>query len=221
MHLELLVEDLSGKKMLESLLPRLVGPEDSFRIHSYKGIGHIPRNMRDTEDANKRILLDNLPKLLKGYGRTFSQFGPGYRAAVILVCDLDDRALESFLRELQEILDRCVPAPEARFTLAIEEGEAWLLGDLNAVKIAYPSAREDVLNSYVNDSICNTWETLANAVYQGGERALKAKGWQAVGVEKSRWAENISPRLDIEANQSPSFQYFRSTVMSLLQREAE
>ncbi|WP_319521415.1 hypothetical protein [uncultured Desulfosarcina sp.] len=66
MHFEILVEDQSGKKALEILVPKILGPENTFKIYWYKGIGHIPRNMKDTKNASKRILLDNLPKLLKG-----------------------------------------------------------------------------------------------------------------------------------------------------------
>ena len=65
MHLEILVEDLSGMKALEILFPKLKNAEDTFRIHSYKGIGRIPKNMNDTESASKRILLDNLHVILR------------------------------------------------------------------------------------------------------------------------------------------------------------
>lgn len=216
MHLEILVEDLSGKRALDLLIPGLINTDDTFRVHSYKGIGHIPKNMRDAEDASRRILLENLPKLLKGYGRTFAGYSSATPAAVVLVCDLDDKPRKEFLRDLEGILNACHPAPTTRFCLAIEEGEAWFLGDLPAVKSAYPSAKDEVLAAYVNDSICGTWETLADAVYPGGENVLSAKGGQAVGAEKSRWAENITPRMDIEENNSPSFVFFRDTVRDLV-----
>jgi hypothetical protein len=215
-HLEILVEDLSGQKALDVLIPHLVNADDTFQIHPYKGIGHIPKSMRDTRNASKRILLDNLPKLLKGYGRTFAGYPSATPAAVVLVCDLDDKSRQEFLEELKGILNACHPAPTTRFCIAIEEGEAWFLGDLPAVKATYPNAKDEVLGEYVNDSICGTWETLANAVYPGGERALSARGWQAVGAEKSRWAENITPRMDIENNNSPSFAFFRDTVRALV-----
>ena len=70
MHFEILVEDISGKNALDILIPKVVGQGDTFRVHPYKGIGHIPKNMKDARDPSKRILLTNLPKLLKGYGRT-------------------------------------------------------------------------------------------------------------------------------------------------------
>lgn len=216
MHLEILIEDLSGKRMLEELLPKLINDDDTFKIHPYKGVGHIPKNMTDTKNAGKRMLLENLPKLLKGYGRTFSKYPGNLPAAVVVVCDLDDKPLREFLAELNAILQLCHPAPEARFTIAIEEGEAWLLGDIPAVMSAFPHAKEEVLNSYVNDSICGTWELLADAVYPGGRNALSGEGWQAVGAEKYRWADVIAPLLDVEANKSPSFTFFRDTLHALV-----
>jgi hypothetical protein len=215
MHLEILVEDLSGKKALDILVPRILGGQDTFRVHAYKGVGRIPKNMKDAADPSKRILLTNLPKLLKGYGRTFQAYSSGYRAAVILVCDLDEKNLMGFLGELNAILNACHPKPEAHFCIAIEEGEAWFMGDIRAVKLAYPAADDDVLSSYVNDSICGTWEKLADAVYPGGARVLSRKGWQTVGAEKTRWAEDISPRMDVENNASPSFCFFRDEIRSL------
>jgi hypothetical protein len=211
-HFEILVEDQSGKRALEVIVPKILGDEHTFRVHSYKGIGRIPGNMKDARDPSKRILLANLPKLLKGYGNTFAGYDP---EAVVLVCDLDDREFDSFLRELKNILDGCHPKPEARFCLAIEEGEAWLLGDIPAVKSAYANADDKVLENYQNDSICGTWETLADAVYAGGSKKLSAKGWQAVGAEKFRWAETIAPHMNIEVNKSPSFCFFRAEMRDL------
>lgn len=216
MHFEILIEDQSGKKALDILVPKIIGASHTFIVHSYKGLGRVPKNMRDAQDASKRILLENLPKLLRGYGNTFAGY-QNYPAAVILVCDLDDKCHKKFRTELHSILNACKPKPETRFCFAIEEGEAWFLGDLDAIKTAYPKAKEAVLNSYVNDSICGTWEKLADAVYPGGASALSPKGYQAVGAEKSKWAEEISPHMIFENNQSPSFQYFREKVQALTQ----
>ena len=215
MHFEILVEDKSGKTALDALVPRILGETHTYRVHPYKGIGRLPKNMKDSKDARRRILLDNLPKLLKGYGRTFTGYQSDYQAAVIVVCDLDDRALKTFEGELNQILQKCNPQPETRFCFAIEEGEAWLLGDLGAVLTAYPRAKRNVLDSYVNDSICGTWEKLADAVFPGGSQALSALGWQAIGAEKTKWAENIAPLIDLDRNASPSFAYFLKELRQL------
>ena len=216
MHFEVLVEDLSGKTMLETLIPKIVGEDHTFRVIAYKGIGHVPKNMKTTSDARNRALLNQLPRLLQGYGKTYPK--GRYSAAVILVCDLDDKCLKAFREELYTILQNCRSKPITRFCIAIEEGEAWFLGDIAAVKAAFPKANGAVLSKYEPDSICGTWECLADAVYDGGVAALQSKGGQAVGKEKSIWAETISPYMDVDQNRSPSFVHFREKLRELIQR---
>jgi hypothetical protein len=133
-----------------------------------------------------------------------------------VVCDLDDKCLKTFRRELFAVLDGCNPQPETQFCIAIEEGEAWFLGDIPAILQAYPRAREQVLRNYKNDAICGIWETLADAVASGGASGLAQQGWRAVGTAKSEWAEKIAPHMDVAANRSPSFRYFISKVRALL-----
>jgi len=215
LHFEILVEDQSGKKALEILFPKIAGNSHTFSIHAYKGIGRIPKNLKDTDDPNKRILLDNLPKLLRGYGVTFANYPPNYPAAVILVCDLDQKCLKDFRKELFEILEKINPHPETRFCIAIEEGEAWFLGDIPAIKMAYPKAKDVILHQYINDDICGTWETLADAVYIGGAQKLSSLGYPGIGKEKGLWAENIPPHMNVEHNGSPSFCYFRRKIREL------
>ncbi len=214
MHFEILIEDQSGKRALDILVPKIIDSEDTFRVISYRGIGRIPRNLANSVDPNKRILLSQLPKLLRGYGKTFAGYGVEYKAAVIVVCDLDNRCLQIFRNELLALLCACDPRPATRFCFAIEECEAWFLGDLPAVQMAYPKAKNHVLESYENDSICGTWERLADAVFAGGARALEKSGWQTIGAEKSVWSETITPHMDIENNKSPSFCYFRDKMRS-------
>ena len=212
MHFEVLVEDPSGKKALNILLSKIIDDQHTFKVIGYRGIGRIPRNLTSSTDASKRLLLDQLPKLLRGYGKTFVGYPASHPAVVFVVCDLDDKCLKTFRRELFALLNACNPKPVTQFCMAIEEGEAWLLGDVPAIRAAYPKAKNDVLNYYKNDSICGTWEFLADAVYIGGSNKLKNKGWQAVGKEKSAWAEKIAPRMDVDNNASPSFQYFRKKL---------
>ncbi len=216
MHFEILVEDQSGKRTLDILVPKIIGNEHTFRVHAYQGIGHTPRNLTNSTDVRNRRLLDQLPRLLRGYGNTFANYPANYRAAVILICDLDDRCLKAFREELFTVLNACNPKPETRFCIAIEEGEAWLLGDISAIKVAYPNARDNVLNRYENDSVCGTWELLADAVSQGGSSALRRRGGQAVGIEKSAWAERVAPHMNVEVNKSPSFCYFRTKIRELV-----
>ena len=212
MHFEILVEDVSGKKFLDNIVPKIIG-DNSFNVISYKGVGRIPPNMNKSVDASKRILLDNLPRLLSGYGKSWQW---GYEAVVIVVCDLDNKCLKSFRDDLTELLNNCNPAPTTCFCIAIEEGEAWLLGDITAIKQAYPNAKDAILKSYINDSICRTWEKLADAIYQGGSKKLSEQGWVTIGKEKSNWAENITPYMVIDNNTSPSFNCFVQQLKSFI-----
>ncbi|MEG5017865.1 MULTISPECIES: hypothetical protein [unclassified Microcoleus] len=216
MHFEILVEDISGKTALEILIPKIISTEQhTFEIHPYKGIGHIPKGLKSASETKKRILLDQLPRLVQGYGKTFSKYPPDCPAVLIVICDLDDRCLSTFRKELLDIVDKCNPQPKTQFCIAIEEGEAWYLGDLAAVKAAYRRAKEAVLNSYTNDSICGTWEKLADAVFSGGSKELSKLPWHEVGEEKSKWAEKIAPLMDVDNNLSPSFCYFRDKLRDL------
>ncbi|MFN4154508.1 MAG: hypothetical protein ACK4HF_07625 [Paracoccaceae bacterium] len=214
MHFEILVEDVSGKVALEHLLPNVLNGRATFSIHPYKGIGHIPKGLKTTLDASTRVLLNQLPRLLAGYGRAFSKYPADYKAAVIVVCDLDSRDLGGFLGELQAVLDSCNPKPEGLFCIAIEEGESWLLGHKEAVLTAYPASNKTLLEAYQYDSICGTWEVLADIVYPGGSAALQSKGKQEVGRVKSIWANEIAPLIDVSENLSPSFCHFVKSIRS-------
>jgi len=199
MHIEVLVEDQSGMKLLEALLPKLLGEQGqphTWRLHAYKGIGRIPQNLGTVADPAKRILLDRLPRLLQGYGRT-----PGIDAVVVVV-DSDKQNCVDFLAKLKAL---AAPAPQTLFRLAIEEVEAWYLGDRQAVLSAYPRAKTAVLDSYVQDSACGTWEKLADALYPGGSAAFRKAGGRSPGQVKYEWAEKIGPLLAPERNLSPSF----------------
>lgn len=212
MHIEILVEDSSGQTLLEKLVPKILGEQGTphtWRIHFYKGIGRIPKNLNAGGDPAKRILLDQLPKLLRGYGRT-----PGIDA-VVVVLDSDRRDCVDFLAELKALAAGCNPAPNTLFRIAVEEMEAWYFGDRQALLTAYPRAKADVLNHYQQDSVCETWERLADAIYPGGSAAIKKAGWPLPGQVKHEWAEKIGPLLEPDQNISPSFGKLRDGLRRL------
>ena len=216
MHLEVLVEDKSGSIALDYILKKILGangPVHSWRIHPYKGIGRLPKNLRGVANPSNRLLLDNLPSVLRGYGKSLTE-----SSAVIVVVDADDKDCIAFKQELLGVLNACNPRPQTLFRIAIEEGEAWLLGDRAAVKSAYPNTKDAVLNSYVQDRICGTWEVLADAVHTGTSKLLKRLGYPAAGVAKCEWAGKIAPLMDIDSNGSKSFQVFRDGIRKLAEQ---
>ena len=217
MHIEILVEDSSGERLLQVLLPQLLGPQGephTWRLHAYKGIGRIPQGLVTKADPAKRILLEQLPKLLRGYGKT-----PGIDA-VVIVLDTDKRDCSAFLAELKAVAIACNPVPNTLFRLAIEEMEAWYFGDQDALLAAYPRAKREVLGKYVQDSACGTWEMLADAVHSGGSAALKKAGWPLPGQMKHEWAAKIGPLMDVERNISPSFGKLKDGLRRLIAEAA-
>lgn len=216
MHFDIFSEDISGLVALESIVPRiLVKSLYTAEFKSYKGIGHLPKDLYKKKDPSVHTFLHNLPSLLKGLGRSYAGYGSSCAVCAIFVCDLDERCLKTFRQTLLEVLEVCDPKPTAAFCIAVEEMEAWLLGDIDAVKKAFPKAKLQILRKYKNDSICGTWELLADAIESGGATQLKRAGYPDIGIAKCSWAEKIAPLIDVENNASPSFAYFRDTLRKL------
>jgi hypothetical protein len=98
------------------------------------------------------------------------------------------------------LLGLCSPAPVVLFRIAIEETEAFYLGDQRAIKVAFPHARLHKMKDYVQDSVVGTWELFRDVI--GDERE-----------DKVAWAEQIAPHLTTDwkgpkANRSVSFRQF-------------
>lgn len=229
MEFTFLVEDISGKVMLKHLIPKILDQAiHHWTIRSFKGVGHIPDRTSMTEaleaaeqtsgvilpqTIKTKKLLDDLRGILNAYGKTYE----GQSYAVVVVCDLDYRDKTTFLQKLHEIIESCVKKPNTKFCIAIEEGEAWFFGDQNAIITAYPNAQTNILTSYITDSICGTWEKLADSIFPGGSIALSAKTPEEIGRQKSIWAERISPHMNVDNNNSPSFCHFKNEVVALTQ----
>jgi hypothetical protein len=213
MHIEFLVEDSSGATLLNLLVPKIIGPFGdlhTWNIHAYKGIGRIPKELKAATEARKRMLLDNLPRILSGYAKT-----PGIDAVVVVV-DSDRKSCQDFLHELRTVANEsgCLAI---MFRIAIEEIEAWYLGDQAALKMAYAKAKLGALAKYNQDSVCGTWEFLADLVYPGGIQAVSKQGWPLPGTLKHEWAERIGAHMNVEQNNSPSFNKFVSGLRKLTQ----
>ena len=194
--------------------PKIVGEYGSphtWRTHPYKGIGRLPANLKGKSDPAKRILLDQLPRILAGYGKSLR----GSDFAVVVVVDSDDRDCVEFKQELLRLLQKCSPRPRTLFRIAVEEIEAWLLGERAAILAEFPRAKAPALDAYEQDSVCGTWEKLADAVYPGGSSKLKSEGWPRIGEEKCRWASQIGRHIQLDSNRSPSLQAFRSGLLRL------
>lgn len=207
MHLQFLIEDMSGEVLIKHVMNKLVLNRQSvtYDCKAFKGIGGFKKcTSKSGVKTNK--LLNDLGIYLKGFDKSFRYID----AAVIIVLDNDSRNADEFRKELNKRALRTRVSVDYVFCIAVEEMEAWLLGDRQALLKAYPNARESVLKEYHQDSICGTWEVLANAIYKGGlKRFLKdCPSYREIGKYKSKWADDIGRHMDINNNASPSFNEF-------------
>ena len=69
MHFEILVEDQSGSIVLEHILEKILGAnhtEHSWRMHPYKGIGRLPRDLQGVPNPANRLLLGQFAEGIAG-----------------------------------------------------------------------------------------------------------------------------------------------------------
>ncbi|WP_407383121.1 DUF4276 family protein [Ruminococcus sp.] len=215
MHFHLLLEDESGKRLVQIIMEKLKvqNPDFTYQCNGFHGIGgYVKRGKADEMKTGK--LLDDLGKFLKVLNKKYQD----YPSAVFIVLDNDRHDPELFLTELNDYVKEYQLSIDYVFCLAIEEMEAWLLGDKEALATAYPSFNGQVYKQYQQDSICGTWEMLANVVYKGGASKLKksSASYYDIGALKIEWAENIGQYMDIDNNESPSFNSFISEIKKRL-----
>lgn len=192
MRVHVLVEGASEDALLRCWLPRFL-PQHSFRVIRHRGKGRLPGDPSLPPVRGREGLLDLLPATLRAYGNALD---PDTDRVLVLV-DLDEQNCHQLKRNLLGVLDRCDPEPVVLFRIAIEETEAFYLGDPRAIRRAFPGAKLGRMKDYVQDSVCGTWEVFAKVI--GAE-----------SDDKTHWAERMAPHLGTawrgsDSNQSPSF----------------
>lgn len=209
-YIEILIEDKSGSILVEKIMDKYVAEKENiaYKIHSFKGIGKIPLNAKKLSQIKSRRLLTDLPMYLRGMDSSLRNMQG--KKAVFVVLDSDDEDCAELKRSLVQMYETLGISIQVYFCIAVEEMEAWLLGDGEALLKAYPKAKRPLLQKYVPDSIVGTWECLADIVYKGGLQALKrnASSYHEIGKFKCECAKNIGEWLDIRNNASQSFNYF-------------
>lgn len=209
-YIEILIEDKSGEILCRQIMDKykMTVKEFGYDIHGFKGIGKIPTKIKKTTQIKTKKLLSDLPLYLTGIGNRLKNMP--YKTAIFVILDCDDEDCVELKKSLVKMYNQLEIDTNVVFCIAIEEMEAWLLGDKEAVQRAFPSAKQQLLQKYVPDSIVGTWEKLADIVYKGGVRELRknATSYYEIGLFKCECAKKIGMELDIRKNESPSFNYF-------------
>lgn len=166
MHLDVFCEERSGAIALETLVPR-IAPGVTFELHVYRGI----------ED-----LFAKLPARLRGLARTYAHTAAW--AAVVLVdedrvdCEarkavLDAAAAGAGLVTRTRWREEGLERYHVVNRLAVEEIEAWFLGDPAAMQASHRlrdagyAGRERYRNP---DAVAGgTWEALYDLLYESPE----------------------------------------------------
>ncbi|MEQ8971745.1 MAG: DUF4276 family protein [Coleofasciculus sp. C1-SOL-03] len=199
LHLEVLVEEYSAKVALDNLLPKILPSDVEFELHSFQG---------------KSDLLKKLPQRLKGYR---SWLPDDWR--IVVLCDRDNDDCQDLKKSLEDyaILSGFTTKSSTssqQFTvlnrIAIEELEAWFLGDATAICQAYPK----IAKSFATQQRYRYPDAIKGGTWEALETLLKGKGYHQGGLNKVEAARTISEYMQPQNNQSPSFQCFNAGIQA-------
>lgn len=202
MHIEIHVEEPSAEEALKHIVPKIVRGRATFRVIDY---------------GSKPKLLKNLPDRLKAYAARIDR-GEDLKLLVLIDRDDDD------CRELKARLERMAMEAGLRTKsasglrgsfvivnrLAIEELEAWFIGDGDALRAAFPRVRSFERKATFRDPDAvrgGTWEAL--------HRLLKRHGIYPGVYPKIDAARRIAPHMNVSANRSISFRAFHEGLEAL------
>lgn len=201
MHIEFLLEEPSAEAALGNLLKTLVPESTSFRLHPFNG---------------KRDLLKKLPDRLRAYKKWLPDDG-----RIVVLVDEDRQDCRQLKARLEEaawgagFATKGTPQRDKFQVLnriAVEELEAWFLGDEQALLTAYPKVSRSLLRF-------RGWrdpDAIPGGTAEALERVLKRAGYYRAGMPKTEVARSISQHMDPARNTSHSFGVFVSGIKAIL-----
>jgi len=198
MKVHVLVEGPTELAFFDLWLPRAFAGHE-FVTHPHQGKGSLPRHPEKAPLPRRFGLLDLLPATLRAYATSSEMKDDG----VLIVVDADDDDVVKLEQRIVEIIQANAPTRTV-VCLAIEETEAYYLGDLRALKSAYPSADMTAAGAYVPDSIVGTAELFGRIIGDDGLR-------------KVAWAEKMGEQVttDPAKSRSPSFRVLHKGIKRL------
>ena len=214
MYIQFMVEDQSGGKLIETLIEKYKNETPSltieYDIKFYKGLGNFNKG-KDPIAIKSEQLLSDLPKRIRAFNVSLRD---KKNSSLFIIIDNDRREPGDFRRKLEESIDNKVILDHV-FCIAVEEIEAWLLGDVSAIVSAYLSMKDRINtkhSQYKQDEIRSdgTWEFLFDLLRPPKKGAIKKEklSFVELGKYKFDWAGAIGLHMNIRRNASPSFKHF-------------
>lgn len=156
----------------------------------------------------KKSLLKKLPERFSGYRSWISE-----QNLIIVVVDRDRDNCIHLKKQIQDAATRVglTSCSVSRSTsgqvltiIAIEELEAWFIGDVPALRAAY----DRIPKSLENRRKFREPDAITGGTAEALERLLKEYGYHRGGLAKGKLAETVAPHMSLSNNRSPSFKYF-------------
>lgn len=200
MHIELLLEEPSAEAFFKGFLPRILP----------KGVTWNPIVFQGKAD-----LLLNIEKRLKGYR---SWLPDDWRIVILVDEDREDCA------RLKQRLNAAARAAglltksaakngsfQVLNRIAVEELEAWFLGDPQGLVAAYPG----ISPNFAAKSAYRDPDAIRGGTWEALERLLQRAGYFPGGLAKIELARKMAGSLDPAKNNSRSFQSFIAGISAL------
>ena len=186
--LHVFTEEPSAKNVFEILLPKLLPENTSFRIYPHQGKQDLEKALKHTVPSISKV--------------------PGSK--ILITRDQDSSNCIDVKKSMDAILAlNC--SCEYYIRIVCKELEAWFLGDLNAVRSAYPRFKPEQHQEKADfrnvDMITNPNLYLLRIIpeYLGRD-----------SLPKLEVSESIAPFLNLDGNTSTSFNHTISAIKKLL-----
>ena len=195
MRIEFLLEEASMEEVLRNLLPKILPSE-------YK----LDENCFLRPHQGRTDLQKSIPKKIKA----FSSFYEPVKIVIVHdqhkhdCVDLKNRLLDLCKKDTGTFEEQ-EPGFPVLIRIVCKELESWYLGDLNAIQKAYPSfnaAKFKNKSQFKNPDILNASDMMMHILPE---------------FQKVKTAKSVSPFLDVQNNNSRSFNVFINGVIKFLE----
>lgn len=187
--LHIFTEEPSAKKVFDHILPKILPDDVGFRVYPHQGKMDLDKALKSSVPTISRI--------------------PGSR--IIITRDQDNNDCKLVKKDIQEIIEHNCSC-EFKIRIVCRELESWFLGDLKAIKAAYPRFNPGLYQSRADfrniDNITSPSKYLLKIIPE-----FKKKS----SLPKLEVADSIAPHLDLNMNRSSSFNHTLKALKSFAQ----